>query len=162
MNTYSAQKLLTGSELRRLRQRGLQASRSHQLQTERNEKQLQNIFRKFDLNGDGELTTKEFVCALKSMNPQLSDHAVRVAARQVDVDGDGVVDYKEFTARLASDTQHLPMFLKGKRWHDSGDIINGRDEPPAEQARMHEKHLHFKEYHRICASCILGQSSHAF
>ena len=126
MNTYSAQKLLTGSELRRLRQRGLQASRSHQLQTERNEKQLQNIFRKFDLNGDGELTTKEFVCALKSMNPQLSDHAVRVAARQVDVDGDGVVDYKEFTARLASDTQHLPMFLKGKRWHDSGDIINGR------------------------------------
>ena len=106
MNTYSAQKLLAALSSP-CQQRGLQASRSHQLQTERNEKQLQKIFRKFDLNGDGELTTKEFVCALKSMNPQLSDHAVRVAARQVDVDGDGVVDYKEFTARLASDTQHL-------------------------------------------------------
>lgn len=144
MNTYSTRNLLTGSELRRVRQRGLQASRSHQLQMERNEKQLHKIFRKFDLNGDGELTTKEFVGALKSMNPQLSDHAVRVAARQVDVDGDGVVDYKEFTAKLASDTQQLPIFLKGKRWHDSGDIIAGRDEPPAEQARMHEKQRYLR------------------
>lgn len=144
MNTYSARSLLTGTELKRVRQRGLQASRSHQLQTEKNERQLQKAFGRFDLSGDGELTTKEFVGALRTMNPQMSDHAVRVAARQVDVDGDGVVDYKEFSARLASDTRHLPMFLKGKRWHDSGDIINGRDEPPAEQARMHERQRYLR------------------
>ena len=147
MDSYSAQALLTGRELRRHRMRGLEASRSHQQQTRRNSESLRRIFKKFDLNGgvisgyrgrggterrgygmcelsshrwaerrpawaapaphttslctllvmrpaDGELTTQEFACALRTMNAQLSDRAIRQAARQVDADGDGIVDYE--------------------------------------------------------------------
>ena len=86
MDSYSATRLLTGRELSRSRQRGLSLSKPHQQQVQRNADNLLKLFKKFDLNGDGELTTNEFVCALRTMNPQLSDHAIRQAAHQIDSD----------------------------------------------------------------------------
>ena len=124
--------------------RGLEASRSHQQQARRNSENLMKIFRKFDLDGDGELTTKEFVCALRSHNAQLSDHAVRLAARDVDSNGDGLVDYRDFTARLAADGKQLPVFLKGKRWRDSGDIVGCSDASHAEEVRRHDKQRYLR------------------
>ena len=124
--------------------RGLESSPAHQLQTRRKSETLQKLFRKFDLNGDGELSAKEFVTALRTMNSQLSDHKIRTIARDIDADGDGVVDYHEFSAQLAADASQLPLFLKGKRWHDSGDIVNGRDESHAEEVRRNDKQRYLR------------------
>lgn len=131
MAVASASKLvrtgaMSGKDVRRAREEGLRRNAARQESVQRESNRVEQVFRVFDKNGDGCLTTGEFAEALRQMNPTLSDNEVRTYARLVDHDRNGVVEWKEFAGKLtaAADTMGtVPRFLKGKRWQDSGDFI---------------------------------------
>jgi len=150
MDSYPAHRLLTGREIARHRLRGLHASKEHQKQAKRSSENLSSVLRRFDLNGDGEITTKEFVqrmnvalsdmrsmnatCALRSMNATLSDHDIRAVVQAVDADGNGSV-------------------FSCQRLQDHGNLLAGEDntEPcgswpgaHAEEVRRHEKRRYLR------------------
>ena len=53
-------------------------------------------FKRFDSDGDGAVSSKEFADGLASLGAKLEPQEVEMLVRLLDADGDGVVDYVEF------------------------------------------------------------------
>ncbi|KAI4389336.1 hypothetical protein MLD38_001571 [Melastoma candidum] len=56
---------------------------------------LDRIFKRFDANGDGQISASELGDALKSMGSVTADEVKRMMA-EIDTDGDGFISYQEF------------------------------------------------------------------
>ena len=59
------------------------------------------IFRVFDKDGNGFISTKELREVLKELGDDVSDKEIIEMIRNVDIDGDGKVNYDEFVQMLA-------------------------------------------------------------
>ncbi|RLN02939.1 hypothetical protein BBJ28_00000942 [Nothophytophthora sp. Chile5] len=96
-------------------ERELAARMAHQT------RDLRLAFRKFDLNGNGQLEYKEFRAVLKSY--RLPEMEIRKVIRHLDRDVSGFIDYKEFIAGFATNkegngasaTTGSPQKRNGKR-----------------------------------------------
>ena len=62
---------------------------------------LLTIFRVFDKDGNGFISTKELREVLKELGDDVSDKEIIEMIRNVDIDGDGKVNYDEFVQMLA-------------------------------------------------------------
>ncbi|KAG9143958.1 hypothetical protein Leryth_021633 [Lithospermum erythrorhizon] len=62
------------------------------------ESSMEQVFKKFDANGDGKISMKELEAILNSMGTQTSSEEVRRIMAELDVNGDGSIDLKEFEA----------------------------------------------------------------
>ncbi|XP_050229590.1 polcalcin Che a 3-like [Mercurialis annua] len=60
-------------------------------QAERN-----RIFKRFDLNGDGKISSAELGDCLKTLGSVTADEVKRMMA-EIDTDGDGFISFDEFT-----------------------------------------------------------------
>lgn len=56
----------------------------------------ERIFKKFDANGDGQISSTELGDALKNLGNVTSDEVKRMMS-EIDTDGDGYISFKEFT-----------------------------------------------------------------
>ncbi|XP_071735236.1 polcalcin Syr v 3-like [Rutidosis leptorrhynchoides] len=56
---------------------------------------LERIFKKFDINGDGKISSSELGEALKLLGSVSPDEVQRMMA-EIDTDGDGFISYKEY------------------------------------------------------------------
>ncbi|RLN54599.1 hypothetical protein BBJ28_00009552 [Nothophytophthora sp. Chile5] len=109
--TYGAEELESVLEI----ERELAARMAHQT------RDLRLAFRKFDLNGNGQLEYKEFRAVLKSY--RLPEMEIRKVIRHLDRDVSGFIDYKEFIAGFATNkegngasaTTGSPQKRNGKR-----------------------------------------------
>ncbi|KAL3735641.1 polcalcin Bet v 4 [Eucalyptus grandis] len=54
------------------------------------------IFKRFDANGDGKISSTELGDALKTLGSVTGDEVKRMMA-EIDTDGDGFISHKEFT-----------------------------------------------------------------
>ncbi|CAN0896669.1 Polcalcin Aln g 4 [Linum grandiflorum] len=56
----------------------------------------ERIFKRFDLNGDGKISSTELGDCLKTLGSVTPDEIKRMMA-EIDTDGDGFISYQEFT-----------------------------------------------------------------
>ncbi|CAK9021392.1 Probable calcium-binding protein CML18 (Calmodulin-like protein 18) [Durusdinium trenchii] len=70
------------------------------LREDSDERQVQNVFAKWDVNNDGKISEREFLSVLRKVDPKIRDQDVRRLFEQADCNGDGVVDYHEFVSWL--------------------------------------------------------------
>ncbi|KAJ0970161.1 hypothetical protein J5N97_023038 [Dioscorea zingiberensis] len=56
---------------------------------------LERIFKRFDTNGDGKISSAELGEALRTLGSTSSDD-IHHMMTEIDTDGDGYIDYKEF------------------------------------------------------------------
>jgi Ca2+-binding EF-hand superfamily protein len=59
---------------------------------------LHDAFRRYDANGDGEISLDEFVALLDDLGEGLSDAERRLAFAATDHDDNGSIDFQEFAA----------------------------------------------------------------
>lgn len=57
---------------------------------------LERIFKKFDANGDGKISSAELGDALKALGNVNVDEVKRMMS-EIDTDGDGFISFQEFT-----------------------------------------------------------------
>ncbi|KAI4320295.1 hypothetical protein MLD38_033791 [Melastoma candidum] len=57
--------------------------------------ELDRIFKRFDTDGDGQISSSELGEALKSLGSVTADEVKRMMA-EIDTDGDGFISYQEF------------------------------------------------------------------
>ncbi|KAL8120701.1 hypothetical protein AgCh_017762 [Apium graveolens] len=71
------------------------------------EQELEQVFKKFDVNGDGKISASELGSIMGSLGHEASDEELEGMIKEVDADGDGFIDLKEFielnTADIDSD-----------------------------------------------------------
>ncbi|CAL5354767.1 unnamed protein product [Camellia sinensis] len=60
------------------------------------EEELKQVFNKFDVNGDGKISSSELGSILSSLGYSATDDELQTMIREVDSDGDGVIDLDEF------------------------------------------------------------------
>lgn len=64
------------------------------------EKQLDMVWSRFDVNGDGIINWKEFVAGMKSMGLEFSPEELSGIMKEFDTNCDGALDYVEFVGHL--------------------------------------------------------------
>ncbi|GAB2229961.1 hypothetical protein Drorol1_Dr00014217 [Drosera rotundifolia] len=75
-------------------------SRSHSRRSDRSNAQiieeLEKVFKKFDVNGDGKICSSELGSIMRSLGEDLTESELKIMIEEVDSDGDGFIDLKEF------------------------------------------------------------------
>ena len=97
-DTYSSRALLTGRELRRIRQRALDASPVHQRKVASTSATLRSRFTSADPARTGVVTADAFASVVRAMNPAADSGVVRELARRY-ASGDGI-DYAQRNRNL--------------------------------------------------------------
>lgn len=64
------------------------------------EKDMLDVFRMFDKNGDGFITADELSLVMTNLGQSMSDDEVREMIGEADNDGDGRIDYEEFVKMM--------------------------------------------------------------
>ncbi|KAL3635944.1 putative calcium-binding protein cml25 [Castilleja foliolosa] len=60
------------------------------------EEELQQVFKKFDVNGDGKISASELGSIMGSLGHAVTDEELKIMIEEVDSDGDGCIDLQEF------------------------------------------------------------------
>ncbi|KAH7516282.1 probable calcium-binding protein CML25 [Ziziphus jujuba] len=58
--------------------------------------ELEEVFKKFDVNGDGKISSSELGSIMGSLGQHATDDELRKMIKEVDSDGDGFIDLNEF------------------------------------------------------------------
>lgn len=58
--------------------------------------ELEQVFRKFDVNGDGKISSSELGSILSSLGHDATEDELRKMIKEIDSDGDGFIDFEEF------------------------------------------------------------------
>ncbi|WCJ33614.1 EF hand calcium-binding protein family [Euphorbia peplus] len=72
----------------------LSGSRSHSLKIRPDE--LEQVFSKFDVNGDGKISSAELGSIMSSLGHDATDDELQNMIKEFDSDGDGFIDFQEF------------------------------------------------------------------
>lgn len=72
------------------------SSSTHSLNT--NIEELEQVFKKFDVNGDGKISSLELGSMMGSLGQQVTEEELQSMIKEVDADGDGFIDFNEFIA----------------------------------------------------------------
>ncbi|XVE91950.1 hypothetical protein REPUB_Repub01dG0055400 [Reevesia pubescens] len=59
-------------------------------------KELEEVFKKFDVNGDGKISSSELGSIMGSLGQQPSDEELQKMIEEFDADGDGFINFQEF------------------------------------------------------------------
>lgn len=60
------------------------------------EEELEQVFKKFDVNGDGKICSSELGSIMASLGNAATEEELLNMIREVDADGDGFIDLQEF------------------------------------------------------------------
>ncbi|EXC48677.1 putative calcium-binding protein CML25 [Morus notabilis] len=72
------------------------ASRSPSVNGRAQIEELEQVFKKFDVNGDGKISSSELGAIMGSLGQPSGEEELRKMIKEVDSDGDGFIDLKEF------------------------------------------------------------------
>ena len=64
--------------------------------TEETINKFYDLFKIFDIDGNGEITTKELGTIMRGLGQNPSEEELKQMIREVDLNGDGTLDFKEF------------------------------------------------------------------
>jgi len=58
--------------------------------------ELEQVFKKFDVNGDGKISSSELGSIMRSLGQSVTEEELQILIKEVDADGDGFIDLHEF------------------------------------------------------------------
>ncbi|XP_021729806.1 probable calcium-binding protein CML25 [Chenopodium quinoa] len=61
-----------------------------------NIEELEQVFKKFDVNGDGKISSSELGSIMGSLGQQVTEEDLQTMIKEVDADGDGFINFNEF------------------------------------------------------------------
>ncbi|KAI3910419.1 hypothetical protein MKX01_034813 [Papaver californicum] len=61
-----------------------------------NMEEVEGVFKRFDANGDGKISSTELSDVLKALGSETSPEELKQMMDEIDTDGDGFIDLKEF------------------------------------------------------------------
>ncbi|KAG8382707.1 hypothetical protein BUALT_Bualt05G0105400 [Buddleja alternifolia] len=70
------------------------------------EEELEQVFKKFDVNGDGKISAAELGSIMGSLGHPATEEELDIMIREVDSDGDGFIDLQEFVELNTKDIDH--------------------------------------------------------
>ncbi|GER50500.1 EF hand calcium-binding protein family [Striga asiatica] len=70
------------------------------------EEELEQVFKKFDVNGDGKISASELGSIMGGLGQPATDEELASMIREVDADGDGFISLKEFVELNTKDVSH--------------------------------------------------------
>ncbi|KAJ9153048.1 hypothetical protein P3X46_026537 [Hevea brasiliensis] len=74
----------------------LTRSRSQSLKFKPQLEELRQVFKKFDVNGDGKISSSELGSIMSSLGHQANEEELQKMITEFDADGDGFIDFQEF------------------------------------------------------------------
>lgn len=84
-------------------------------------KDLEDVFKKFDANGDGKISSLELGSILSSLGYNATEEEVQKMVKEADRDGDGFIDFQEF---VALNTQGVDSASSLKDLRDAFEIFD--------------------------------------
>ncbi|KAH7852134.1 hypothetical protein Vadar_020981 [Vaccinium darrowii] len=88
------------------------------------EKEVEQVFNKFDANGDGKISPKELRSLLKTLGTDTSEEEVGRVMEEIDKDGDGFIDPYEFTEFYKKGTSSSNGDDANKELRDAFDLYD--------------------------------------
>ncbi|KAI3453170.1 hypothetical protein Pfo_009833 [Paulownia fortunei] len=70
------------------------------------EEELEQVFKKFDVNGDGKISASELGSIMGSLGHPATEEELSIMIQEVDSDGDGFIDLQEFIELNTNDVGH--------------------------------------------------------
>ncbi|XP_045165570.2 neo-calmodulin-like isoform X1 [Mercenaria mercenaria] len=71
--------------------------------------EFREIFKLFDKDGDGAISTKELATVMRSLGQNPTEQEIRQMVKMVDADNDGEVDFDEFMKLIARKLQSVDI-----------------------------------------------------
>ena len=81
--------------------------------------EVRRLFKRFDLDGDGRVTSDDFFVAYKQLFSDSSPERMNQVFRHLDTTGDGHIDYLEWSKQLRLDVMHA---IAGRYRGDAGEV----------------------------------------
>ncbi|XP_050230911.1 probable calcium-binding protein CML25 [Mercurialis annua] len=74
----------------------LSGSRTQSLKIKPQIDELEHVFKKFDVNGDGKISSSELGAIMSSLGHEAKEEELIKMIKEFDADGDGFIDFQEF------------------------------------------------------------------
>lgn len=84
----------------------LHSRSSSQTSRARIEEELEQVFKKFDVNGDGKISAEELGSIMGSLGSPATEEELSIMIREVDSDEDGFINLQEFVALNTKDVNY--------------------------------------------------------
>ncbi|GAB4828729.1 hypothetical protein Ancab_018397 [Ancistrocladus abbreviatus] len=102
--------------------------------------ELEQVFKKFDANGDGKICSSELGSMMRSLGQEVTEEELEAMIREVDADGDGFIDLNEFIELNTNGVDHDEILQNLKEAFSVYDI-DGDGRITAEELQMVMKSL---------------------
>ncbi|KAL8460781.1 hypothetical protein ACS0TY_032332 [Phlomoides rotata] len=86
------------------------------------EEELQQVFKKFDVNGDGKISASELGSIMGSLGHVATEEELNNMIKEVDADGDGFIDLEEFIELNTKDIDYDEVLVSLKEAFEVFDI----------------------------------------
>ncbi|KAJ4843726.1 hypothetical protein Tsubulata_012878 [Turnera subulata] len=84
--------------LRKRSKKPATAAEGGEVPASRSKTELEQVFNKFDVNGDGKISSAELGSIMASLGHNATDEELKKMITEFDADGDGFIDFDEFVA----------------------------------------------------------------
>uniref|UniRef100_A0A2P2J009 Uncharacterized protein MANES_15G133900 n=1 Tax=Rhizophora mucronata TaxID=61149 RepID=A0A2P2J009_RHIMU len=136
----------------------LNVSKTSSLKLRPSVEELEHVFKKFDVNGDGKISSSELGSILSNLGQEPEEDDLRTMITEFDADGDGLIDFDEF---VAMNTQGINPDEAMENLRDAFSVYDLDGNGSISVEELHKVLTSLGEHHSVaeCRNMISGVDS---